>query len=168
MEMAHTLMHCVAKYKSDNDFVFAVRRLCHVSKPEMKHHQHHTSQVNTAEEVQQFFADQASGKYAEVLCDVLDTLFDLTGLRHCGFECEPSDSIDLIRDSPKVLLQDADSERMVNFAVGILTQRCEQSESPQKQIPTFKAKYSNDKKTFSNINSRFWNRTSSSAPNLHK
>ena len=121
--MAYLLMHCVAKFKSDNDFIFAVRRLCHISRAEVKDHQHHTSQVNTPTEVQAFFADQAAGKYAEVLCVVIESLFDITALVHCGLDCEPSDIIGLTTDSAKVLAQDAACDKMFTFAIGIVTQR---------------------------------------------
>ena len=128
-------MHCVARYKCNNDFIFAVRRIIHISQPEVSDHSFFTSQVNTAEAVRSFFAGKALGNYSEILCDVLGSLFDLSGLRHCGLECEPAVAAKLRVDSPEVLAQDADCGSMMRFAIGLVQQRCVCLDPPQKYFP---------------------------------
>ena len=104
----------------------------HVSKPEVADHSFFTSQVNTPESVRSFFAGQALGDYSKVLCDVIGSLFDLPGLRHCGLECEPASAAHLQVDSPQVLDQDADCEAMMSFAIGLVQQRFGYLDPPQK------------------------------------
>lgn len=119
---ANTL-HYVNKLVYDLDFIGEVREHNLLRRAELADHSYYTSMVLSGDAVREHFAKLSRFSYLEVCSKTIQTFHDVTSLERCGYICAPERAEAIQTDSPRMLLEDARTQRYIKSGINIIAHR---------------------------------------------